>query len=716
MTLCADSHGVLRQIGLGAEGATVPLAFDAALYPEYFPTWGGGDGLRDAPLRVTHHDGTLSTQLRATTMRSEPREDGHRGNHIRVHCIDPLYRLDVTLHFRTHPDTAMVETWTEIIHHEPGPITLDRYDSFSPLLICAPSATLTHFGGGGWATEWAWTTETITTGSKTLASFGGIQPHLQRNPAVLLAPNGPASENEGVVIGAALCWGGNTHFTVDSRFAPGQRPSLETRVSAGANFHGAPYLLDPATPFVTPAVAWTYSTAGRSGVANAFQQWTRATILRDPQRRRAIVSNNWEATFFDFDEKRILGLIETSATLGAELFLLDDGWFGTRFPRNDDTQGLGDWSVNTAKLPGGLETLAQAAETAGIRFGIWLEPEMVNPSSECYLEHPDWVVGDGRPAREHRNQLFLDPLNPEVQAFEFETIAATLRAAPSTSYIKWDANRAISNPGSAMLGSDRQANLWFDQPVATWQLMERVAAEFPAVEMMLCASGGGRCDHGTLRYFHEFWTSDNTDPVERVRMQWACSHFFPSNTIAAHVTRWGGRPLEFAAAVALSARFGLDLDIAALSPKEREVCRRAIAFARRTQEIVQFGQQHWLVSPVEPVDSSRAALAFHDPGTDRSVLFFYQLEPGSGPTDESVDSPDGISTVTASWLRPESHYRVTITDLSAADRSSIASGAVLRDLGFDWPLTAPTTAQIALIEPTNEPVDAPVNTPFRVPS
>ena len=184
-----------------------------------------------------------------------------------------------------------------------------------------------------------------------------------------------------------------------------------------------------------------------------------------------------------------------------------------------------------------------------------------------------------------------------MRDFAADVVDRALGHDPWITYVKWDANRPITDPGSATLGPDRQSNVWVDHVHATWDVMAEVARRHPDVELMLCASGGGRTDHGTLRWFHEFWTSDNTDPVARVRMQWACSHFFPAAAMAAHVTRWGGRPMEFACAVALSGRFGLDLDLDSLSEEELAVCRRAVALARRTQDLVQQGELVRLVSP-----------------------------------------------------------------------------------------------------------------------
>jgi alpha-galactosidase len=405
--------------------------------------------------------------------------------------------------------------------------------------------------------------------------------------------------------------------------------------------------------------------------------------VRDGERPRAIAYNNWEAMGFSLDTEAVQEVIDGAAAAGAELFLLDDGWFGTVHPRNDDTTSLGDWDADPVKLPEGLAPLARAAEAAGIRFGIWVEPEMVNPVSELYQAHPDWVVRDRREPRQHRNQFLLDTLRPEVREFAAGVVDRALAHHPGITYVKWDANRPMTDPGSPTLSADRQGNVGVDHVLATWALMATVADRHPDTELMLCASGGGRTDHGTLRWFHEFWTSDNTDPVTRVRMQWACSHWFPASAMAAHVTRWGGRPLEFGCAVALSGRFGFDLDLASLTDDERGICRRAAQLARRTQDLVQQGELVRLLSPVEGPDTGRAAMAYLSPDRRRAVLFAYQLDSPSAPAP----------VLRLGGLDPTVTYRLTGTDL--LDDSELAlTGAELASRGVDWPLSEPLTARI----------------------
>lgn len=681
-TWVVDDAGALRQVGLGAAGAAASLDFPAVLYPAAYPTWGGGDPYRPAALRVTHADGTLTTRL---VVDDVERDTDDAGESIVVVLRDELVDLRVELHTRTNASSAVIEQWVEVFHHQDGPVVLHDYDSIAPMFLATDTAELNHFVGSGWADEWRWNTQRLTPGTTNLASLGGLQPHLQMAPCLLLSPAGPSTEMSGDVVGMSIAWGGNTRFGIDVR--PRSEPGApsEVRLRAGANPFAADYVLDPGRRFATPTVAWTWSGEGRGEVTRRLHRWTRDRVLRDPDRVRPLVVNNWEATFFDFDEARIRDLIGRSADLGADVFLLDDGWFGTDHPRDDDTTSLGDWDPDPRKLPGGLAPLAESAVEHGIRFGIWLEPEMVNPVSDLHERHPEWVLGDRREPHLHRHQLVLDPLLDDVRRFEVEVVDRTLAAHPAISYVKWDANRPITDPGSSALPAGRQSNVWVDHVHATWEVMAEVAARHPDVELMLCASGGGRTDHGTLRYFHELWTSDNTDPVTRVRMQWAAGHFFPAAVTAAHVTRWGGRPMAFACAVALSGRFGFDLDLVRLSDEELATCRRAVTVARRTQRLVQQGDVFRLLSPVEGDDRSRAAWAFASEDRREAVLFTYQLD---HPTASAPRLALG-------WLDPSLDHRVTVTDLADGGEpvTMVLSGADLM-VGIAWALTEPCTARV----------------------
>ncbi len=672
-----DDQGRLHQAGfapdIDAHMERLPAGIPSALYPLAYPAY-DDEPTRAPALRVTHSDGTTTTRLKLEDVRVV-------GPATDILLVDPGCPLEVTLSFRAE-DHGVLRQWVSVTNRQPGAITLHEVAAASPLLA-ASSPHLTHFGGGDWAAEWTATTEAITPGTKVVDSRGGVQPHLRSCPFFLFAPDGSPEESTGAVLAGALAWGGNTRFAFERTSAP------TVRVWCGHNPASSEYVLDPGAAFVTPEQVWAWSTEGVGLLSRRLHRWVRRHAVRDGNALRPIVVNNWEATSFSFDTDRLLGLIDRTADLGAELFLLDDGWFGVTHPRDDDTAGLGDWLVDEAKLPGGLGPLIARAHERGVRFGLWVEPEMVNPDSALYAEHPAWAVGQPtRHPRRWRHQLVLDVLQPDVADFVCGVVDRVLAENPGISYLKWDANRPLTDPGSPTLGAERQANFWVDHARATWRLMETVAERHPEQTLMLCASGGGRVDLGSLRWFHEVWLSDNTDPVDRVRMQWAASHFLPANVVAAHVTREGDRPVAFGCAVAMSARFGFDVDFAGMSDDELAVCRRAVELYRDIRPLVQQGDLWRLVPPGE-----RAALAYVSTNRQRAVVFAFQLAASSD--DPGHLRPGGLD--------PDRIYEVTAVDLAAGPEptgTNVArrQGAALMKEGVAWPLREPCTARIWVLQ------------------
>jgi alpha-galactosidase len=394
---------------------------------------------------------------------------------------------------------------------------------------------------------------------------------------------------------------------------------------------------------------WTWSDHGLGEMSRKLHRWARDFGMRDGHKTRAVLLNNWEATGFDFDFNRIAGLFAPAKEIGTELFLLDDGWFGNKYPRVSDNAGLGDWQPNRKRLPDGLAPLAGEAVKQGLRFGIWMEPEMVNPQSELFEQHPDWVIC--QPKRElelQRHQLVLDLTRPAVQEFEWNAISNIL-SVPDITYAKWDCNRYLTQPGSPYLAPDRQSDLWIDYVQALYALMDKTARDFPNTELMLCSGGGGRADYGALKYFHEFWPSDNTDPTIRVPMQWDYSYFFPPMALASHVTHWGHRPMHFACSVAMSARFGMDLDLTKLPPADKAVCAGAISAYKEIRDITALGDLYRLE---DPHGNYRGALNFVSPDRSRAVVFVFQLADG----ENAVVHPQGLDPAknyTAHELNPE---------------------------------------------------------------
>ena len=603
-----DGRLYQRTIGEANAKAKLPRVDEA--YPQ------AGDGyIWEPALQAVHADGNTSTALLfASVTRTNESPDLEVA---RIKLRDPAYPFETTLCFRAHRDQDVVEQWTEIVHHESGSVTLERMAS-TALLLPATNVYLTHFFGN-WAKEMlSPITEAITPGTKVLDSKIGVRAEQFRNTSFVLSLDGPPAENAGRVLAGSLAWSGSFQCAFDD-FGSG------IRALCGVNPFASAYHLEPGQTFTTPKMIWVWSANGLGDMSRKFHRWARDYGLRDGHKTRTVLLNNWEATGFNFDFNRITGLYDPAKEIGTELFLLDDGWFGNKYPRVNDHAGLGDWEPNRQRLPEGLAPLAAEAEKRGLKFGIWIEPEMVNPQSELFNRHPDWVIAQPKRNLElQRNQMVLDLTRPAVQEFEWQVISNTL-GVPGISYSKWDCNRFLTQPGSSWLAPDRQSHLAIDYVNALYALMDKTAKTFPDTELMLCSGGGARADYGALKYFHEFWPSDNTDPVMRVPMQWDYSYFFPSLSLASHVTHWGKRPMHFACSVAMSARFGMDLDLVKLSPEDKAVCAGAIRAYKRIRDVTLLGDLYRLETPH---DAKRGALNFVAEDRTRAAVFVFQLQDG----------------------------------------------------------------------------------------
>jgi alpha-galactosidase len=601
--------GRLYQFPIGADDADSKLPRDDEFYPQ------AGDGYVWEPaLQVIHADGNTSTALVYDGLTQSNESPDIELTQIHLH--DPAYPFEVTLCFRTHYHEDVIEEWTKIQNHESGVVTLKRMASTS--LLLTTNVYLTHFFGD-WAKEMINPiTEKITPGIKILDSKLGVRADQFENPNFILSLNGKATETNGEVLAGCLAWSGSFQCA----FADNNEG---VRALCGINPFMSAYHLPPDETFTTPKMIWTWSDHGLGDMSRKLHDWARDFGMRDGHKTRAVLLNNWEATGFNYDFNRIVSLLDPAKKLGIELFLLDDGWFGNKYPRVNDDAGLGDWQPNRRRFPNGLAPLAAAANQRGMRFGIWMEPEMVNPNSVLFHEHPNWVIRQPkRPLELQRNQLVLDLTRPAVQKFEWNSISNIL-SVPGVTYAKWDCNRYLTQPGSSYLPPDRQSDLWIDYVEALYQLMNKTAKTFPDTEMMLCSGGGGRVDYGALKYFQEFWPSDNTDPVTRVLMQWDYSYFFPPMAIASHVTHWGNRPMHFACSVAMSACMGLDLDLTKMSAQDKAICAGAISAYKKIRDVISFGDLYRLE---DPHNHYRGAEDFVSPDKSRAVVFVFQLKDG----------------------------------------------------------------------------------------
>ncbi len=334
--------------------------------------------------------------------------------------------------------------------------------------------------------------------------------------------------------------------------------------------------------------------------------------------------NNWETTYFNFDEKKLTEMFDHAKTLGVDMFLLDDGWFGNKYPRSGSTSGLGDWQATKAKLPNGLGFLTEEATKTGIKFGIWIEPEMINAKSELYEKHPDWVLSlPNLPQHTYRTQLVLDLSNPQVQDFVFKVVDNIMQTGTGVAFFKWDCNRMMTNAYSTYL-KNRQSHLYIEYTLGLYKVLDRIKIKYPQLPMMLCAGGGGRVDYGFLNYFTEFWASDNTDPYDRVFIQWGFSQFFPSLSICNHVTSWGNQSIKFKTDVAMMGKLGFDINVNDLKEHELKYCQEAVANYIRLSPIIWQGDLYRLISPY---DEARAVLLYVNEVKSKAVLFSYTLRP-----------------------------------------------------------------------------------------
>jgi len=456
----------------------------------------------------------------------------------------------------------------------------------------------------------------LTSGIKIIDSKLGTRAHMYQSPNFFLSLNNPSDENKGELIAGTLGWSGNFQLL----FELDEKNSL--RIIPGINPFASEYSLAPGKTFVTPSFFFTYSNSGRGEASRNLHRWAVNYGVMDGKQPRLTLLNNWETTYFNFNESKLSDLMDDTKTLGVDLFLLDDGWFGNKYPRNDDKAGLGDWQENKDKLPNGIGSLVKIAESKGVKFGIWIEPEMVNPKSELYEKHPEWVLKlPNRPEHYYRNQLVLDLTNPEVQEFVYHTVVDMMEKNPGVAYIKWDCNRMMTNTYSPYL-KNQQSHLYIDYVNNLYKILERIRIKYPHLPIMLCSGGGGRVDYGALRYFTEFWASDNTDPYERVFIQWGYSYFFHALSVCNHVTSWGKQSLKFRTDVAMMGKLGYDIQVKELSAEELKFSQDAIKNYKRLSDIIWKGDLYRLISPY---DENRAVLMYVNENKSRAVLFSYYL-------------------------------------------------------------------------------------------
>lgn len=609
----------------------------------------GNEEFFEPAIAITHNNGKTSTYLYYVSSSAQAVEGGMETT---INLRDDKYPIDVTLHYVAYPKENVIKTWSEIKHQEKKPITLSRYAS-TMLYFCNSAYYLTEFSSD-WAKEAQMTSQQLQFGKKIIDTKLGSRAAMIAHPFFEVGLDQPVAENQGKVLMGTLGWTGNFRFTFEVDNAG------NLRVTPSINPYASNYQLPANKVFTTPEFIFTLSYNGSSEGSRNLHEWARNYSLKDGKGSRLTLLNNWENTGFNFNQEILANLMKEAKHLGVDMFLLDDGWFANKYPRNNDKAGLGDWEVNHNKLPGGIPALVDAAKEAGVKFGIWIEPEMVNPKSELFEKHPDWAIhDDNRTMYYYRNQLVLDLSNPAVQDYVYSIVESILKENPDIAYFKWDCNSPITNIYSPYL-KDRQGNLYIDHMRGVYNVFKRVKEKYPNVPMMLCSGGGSRCDYEALKYFTEFWCSDNTDPIERLYIQWGFSQFFPANSMCAHVTSWNkNTSIKFRTDVASMCKLGFDLGLKELSSDELIYCQTAVNNWKRLTPSIMDGDQYRLVSPYQ---FNHMAVNYVSKDCQQAVLFAYDIHPRF---------QEKLLNVKLQGLDPFKRYKVTEINLMPGQTSTL---------------------------------------------
>lgn len=632
----------------------------------------------ESAMAMTHADGNMTMDMAVQGVTTAP--DG-KGTVTTVTFKDRFYPVTVALKYRTFPKDDIIEMWTETTNNEKKNITLRQFASMS-LPVRYGDVWLQNYHGA-WANEARVNDEPLRPGMKVIKNRDGGRNSHTSHGEIMLSLDGKAQEQTGRVIGAAVEYGGNYKLRIDTD------ESLQHRLFAGMDEENSAYNLKPKETFVTPPVAMTYSADGMGTVSRRFHRWGRENRLAHGDKERKILLNSWEGVYFDINEQGMDRMMQDIASMGGELFVMDDGWFGVKYPRKNDSSSLGDWMVDTNKLPNGINGLLESARKHGVKFGIWIEPEMTNTVSEFYEKHPDYVIkAPNRDVVKGRGgtQLVLDMANPKVQDVVFHIVDTLMTKYPDIDYIKWDANAPVMSHGSQYQTADNQSHLYIGYHEGLKKALERIRAKYPDVTIQLCASGGGRVNWGLLPWFDEFWTSDNTDALQRIYMQWGTSAFFPAIAMGSHIsatpnhTTFRTVPIKFRSDVAMSGRLGMEIQPANMSEEDKALCRQAIEDYKKIRPVVQFGDLYRLLSPYD--NKGAASLMYVNPEKDDAVFFWWKTDPSYGQK---------MPRVRMAGLNPDKLY--TVTELNRIDNNPLPfegkqfTGKFLMESGLEIPIS-----------------------------
>ncbi|MDR1638477.1 MAG: alpha-galactosidase [Clostridiales bacterium] len=558
-----------------------------------FPCGGIGD-YREPCIEVMDNAGHLACDLRYVSYsisEGKPELKGlpatfaaaEEAQTLSIKLLDNLLGLEVTLFYTVFEDLGAIARSAKATSLK-DKLFIKRFLSLCLDLSSSSWDMITL--SGAWARERYANRVPLHAGKQRIESSRGESSH-QFNPFIALAEKG-ASEDSGKAFGFSFVYSGN--FLAQAEISSMGMP----RVVMGINPQNFTWVLEAGESFQSPEAILSYSEEGIGGMSRTLHDLYRKHLIRSPyvSKKRPVLINNWEATYFNFDTDKLLGICREAAKAGIELFVLDDGWFGKR---NDDNTSLGDWYANEAKLPGGLSRLANEVNALGMKFGLWFEPEMISPESELYKEHPDWCIHiPGRSRTLARNQLVLDYSRKEVRDHIYSMVKAVLSSA-NIEYVKWDMNRNLSEVGNAIYAPDRQQEISHRYVLGVYDLMERLVSDFPNLLLENCSGGGARFDPGMLYYSPQIWTSDNVDPIERLKIQSGTSLAYPPSAMGAHVgdvpCHSNGRitPISTRGNVAMFGTFGFELDLTKISKEDLEQVPALIAQYHKCNDLARDG-------------------------------------------------------------------------------------------------------------------------------
>ncbi len=582
--------------------------FMLEMTPQEYPGYGSTD-LRTPAVELQFSDGTSATDFRYEShniyagknkLNDLPAtyvEDENEAMTLELTLVDSLKNVKLILSYSVFEEFDAITRSVKIINESNEDVNINRVLSANVDFRDSDYELLQL--SGAWARERHIIRKEIRSGSQSIESRRGSSSHAQ-NPFMALVRK-DTTEQHGEVYGFSLIYSGNFLANVEVDMYENARAQI------GINPFDFTWLLKSKEEFTAPEAVLVYSNEGLTGMSHIYNCLYGKRLCKGKYRDevRPILINNWEATYFDFNETKIKEIAREATNLGMELFVLDDGWFGKR---DDDNSSLGDWFVNEEKLKGGLNKLATEINEMGLQFGLWFEPEMVSPISELYKEHPDWCIHiPGRNRSEARRQLILDYSREDVCNYIIEKISEVLSSAP-ISYVKWDMNRNMSEIGSAKLPANRQREVAHRYILGLYKVLEEITTRFPDVLFESCSGGGGRFDPGMLYYMPQTWTSDNTDAIERLKIQFGTSMVYPNASIGCHVSAVPNHqvdritPIETRGVVAMSGNFGYELDITKLPESEKEIIKEQVKLYKEIRETIQFGKCYRLSSPFENND------------------------------------------------------------------------------------------------------------------